>query len=83
MFWNEQPEVPPHLTTVYEGFWACSTMRSVGMSTGSIPFDKLVWYIEEFLGADSYDDMDRYIRLMRRMDSAYAKATAPKKKESA
>ena len=58
-------------------------MRSVGMTAGSIPFDRVVWYCEQFLGANTPDELDRYVRLIRRMDSAYAKATAPKKKESA
>lgn len=54
-------------------------MRSVGMAAGPIPFDRIVWYIEAFLDPDSPEDMDRYIRLIRRMDSAYQEATSPKK----
>ena len=54
-------------------------MRSIGMGSGPIPFDRMVWYIETFLEPDSPDEMDRYILLMRRMDSAYQTATAPKK----
>ena len=54
-------------------------MRSIGMASGPIPFDRIVWYVETFLDPDSPDEMDRCIRLIRRMDSAYQEAMSPKK----
>lgn len=53
-------------------------MRSVGMSVGQIPYDRMAWYVDRFLRPSDEDELDRYLRLIRRMDSEYLDVMTPK-----
>lgn len=73
----EQPELELHLEWVWQAFWDLVGDRQIGLSEGPI-----MWVSIEAYGRRHQihgDRFDRLFAMLRRMDSAYLRARAPKK----
>lgn len=74
-----KPDVQAHLEYVWRAFDELGTERQIGMGIGPIPILKAREYAFSVLELNE-DEEDRFITLIRAMDSEYVQASAPKKK---
>lgn len=44
---HEPPEIPPHLASIWAGFWDLDSCRSVGMAAGRIPYTAMLAWLDE------------------------------------
>ena len=68
-----RPKVHEHLLSVYSAFDTLSADRQIGFgSVGAIPFTAIDRYAARY-GFDAADDFDRFLDLIRAMDTVFLK----------
>lgn len=76
-----RPELPDHLVFVWQAFRQLSGDRPLGFGTfGPISFASISAYADRYSITD-IDEFDRFLRLIRSMDSEWMTATAKRMSE--
>jgi hypothetical protein len=77
---NDRPELMLGLQFYWYAFWELSSDRQIGMSEGPIPWSSMDrWCRRHGINGDEFD---RFILMMKHMDSEYMKHRAKSNKKS-
>ena len=68
-FLEKMPQLRFDLAWIVEAFYVLSGSRQIGMGVGAIPISEIEAYIHLYGLID--EDIDRFIKLIAAMDSAY------------
>lgn len=75
---QDAPQLQLGLELFYDAFWDLNGCRTFGMGMGPIPWTAIKDFAQAFeFDEEQFDDLYYYVR---RMDDAYLKHHAPKKK---
>jgi len=71
-----RPRLHPEYQIYWDAFWELSSDRQVGMAIGRIPFTAIDCYARRY-GFEEIDEFDRFVSVMRAMDSEFRRLTSP------